>query len=79
MTTISIEGGTVLVSPGVYKYSYDDVEGFHTITFTASQKPKVGDSVVDGVLVPLVGFKINGDVSRWLPASYDTWPDKPPV
>lgn len=73
---ISIENGTIKLSEGVYRYDYSDVSGTHSETFTASQTPQIGDSIDAGVLVPLVGYKINHDVSKWVSEDWDTWPKR---
>lgn len=75
MTTISIEGGTTHLGGNLYRYEYGTVDGRMAVLFTAPRKPKIGDKVVDGVWEALVGYKINGDVSRWLPEDFDTWPN----
>jgi hypothetical protein len=76
MATISIEGGTTYLGNNVYRYQYGTVDGIVSIDFTASQKPKVGDMIVDGVFVPLLEWKINDDKSRWICHDEETWPIK---
>ena len=60
----------------MYKYTYALSSGVVTEQFTASQVPKIGDSINAGVLVPLVGHLINQDHSKWLPVEYDEWPER---
>lgn len=76
MATISIEGGTTYLGNNLYRYQFGTVDGIVTITFTASQKPKIGDMIVDGVWVPLTEWKINNDTSLWQCHSESTWPEK---
>jgi hypothetical protein len=62
MATISIEGGcTRIQGTNSYTYRYTDSTTEYLIVFTAVAVPKIGDSIVDGVHVPLVGYKINND------------------
>lgn len=75
MATIKIQSGCVQLEGNDYIYRYTDKEGEHTVVFTASQVPKVGDSITDGVLVPLVGYDINQDHSKWIKNPPDTWPE----
>ncbi len=75
MSTVKIQGGCVQLEGNDYIYHYTDKEGEHSVVFTASQVPKVGDSITVGVLVPLVGYDINQDHSKWLPPQIDTWPE----
>lgn len=75
MATIKIQGGCTQLEGNDYVYHYTDKEGEHTVVFTASQIPKVGDSITDGVLVPLVGYDINQDHSNWIRHHPDTWPE----
>lgn len=73
--TITIEAGVAKIADLLYVYRWNDVGGIHEVTFTSDEVPKVGDSIENGVLVPLVGYKINDDHSKWLPDQYDYWPD----
>lgn len=61
MATISIEGGCTRISGNSYSYRYSDSTTEYLIVFTAVEVPQIGDSIVDGVHVPLVGYKINND------------------
>lgn len=62
-----IEAGTWHIEGNTWGYRYGDAEGDHVIVFTAEPgvKPRIGDSIEAGVHVPLVGYIINGDVSKW--------------
>jgi hypothetical protein len=60
---ISIEAGCAKI-PGTtnsYLYRYSDNAGNHVVVFLANKIPEIGDSIENGVLVPLVGYKINND------------------
>lgn len=62
MATISIEAGCDRIeNTSSYIYRYSTVEAEYVVVFVAAQVPKIGDSIVDGVHVPLVGYKINND------------------
>lgn len=54
MALIRIDGGTTKLQNGFYQYSVSDAAGYHLYTFSASQKPILGDSIdtTAGVLVP---------------------------
>lgn len=54
MAGIKIQGGCVLVDriTNTYKYVYDDSAGTHILLFTASKTPILGDTILNGVLVP---------------------------
>lgn len=62
---VLIENGVKHVNWGAlpmnFVYEYEDNAGVHQVAFTATQWPKIGDSIdtAAGVLVPLVGYKIN--------------------
>lgn len=71
---ISIEGGCILVGPNLWEYRYNDNDGFHTIVFPSSLQPKIGDDLVNGVLVVRTTPKINADYSKWIPPEQDVWP-----
>lgn len=59
---VSIEGGCVFnLDENEWEYRYEDTDGFHYVWFSSLVTPKIGDTIVDGVLVPLVGYKINND------------------
>ena len=59
--SVSIEAGCTKIGPNRYIYIYDLNEGLEAISFNSTTTPKIGDTIVDGVLVPLVGYKINND------------------
>lgn len=65
MAILLIENGCInsLDAANTWFYDYEDNAGSHRITFTSSQRPKVGDSInLDTFsLVPLVGYRINND------------------
>ena len=62
MTTISIEAGcTRIPNTDSYVYRYTDNDAEHVVVFLAVEVPQIGDSIVDGTHVPLVGYKINND------------------
>lgn len=62
MTTISIEAGCDHIGDSdSYVYRYTTNAGENVIVFQAVAVPKIGDSLIDGVHVPLVGYKINND------------------
>ena len=62
MSIISIEGGCFFVPlKQMWCYRWEDTEGWHAEYFMSMTTPKIGDTIVDGVLVPLVGYKINND------------------
>lgn len=73
MANVSIEGGCTrisnlyAVSPHMWKYHYTTSDGDFTEFFTApvGTVPKIGDRIVDGVLVPLTTVKSNQDHSKW--------------
>lgn len=76
MLPISIEGGCVHLEEDLWVYRWNDNAGLHEYIFEAGPNtPRVGDSIVNGYLVPLVGWKINTDTSKWQETSYDTWPE----
>lgn len=74
MPTISIEGGCVQLGDTLWEYRWGDVDGEHRVQFSSVGKPKIGDKIVDGALVPLIGYKINGDTSRWQEQRDEEWP-----
>lgn len=49
-----------------WMYIYEDINGVHEVDFTATQQPKIGDSIDLGTfsLVPLVGYRINNDPGK---------------
>lgn len=62
--SVIIEGGCwpyKYENSNVWVYEYEDTEGDHFLVFYSDTKPKIGDTIVNGVLVPLVGYKINND------------------
>lgn len=60
--SVSIEGGCVFYpARNQWLYQYEDTDGWHSVIFNAATTPKIGDTIVDGVLVPLVGYKVNND------------------
>jgi hypothetical protein len=62
MATISIEAGCArILNTNSYVYRYSDNVGNHVVVFQANRIPEIGDSIVNGVHVPLVGYKINND------------------
>lgn len=73
MSNVSIEGGTYKLSSEngvdtyVYRHTYKDVEA--VTVFTATDVPKIGDSIQDGVHIPLEGYKINQDKRKWIDQS----------
>ncbi len=75
MATVSIEGGCVNLGGNTWVYKWSSVTGFHENVFTSAEgvNPKVGDSIVDNVLVPLVGYKTNQDHSRWIKYPPETY------
>lgn len=79
MATISIEGGTdrpePLLYPNSWRYRWTDNGGPHEVIFQSFDGvvPKVGDSIVNGVLVPLVGIKSNQDHSKWVHEHRDSY------
>jgi hypothetical protein len=79
MATISIEGGTKQLSATTYRYEYGTVNGIVRVDFTAPRKPRIGDSIVDGVFVPLTEWKINNDTSLWQCHDEYSWPEKLPA
>jgi hypothetical protein len=59
---IRIEGGcTQSMSTGKWTYIYADTDGVHMVDFTAAQRPVIGDTIENGVLVPKSGYIINND------------------
>jgi hypothetical protein len=59
--TFEIQGGTVYIEEvGLWMYQYGTVYGTVLVFFQAMQKPKVGDFIVDGQLVPRTTPKIVG-------------------
>lgn len=47
-----IDGGVTELEEGVWVYQHISHEGVFSVSFSASQKPQLGDMVVNGVLVP---------------------------
>lgn len=89
MAAIRIEGGVVAIGENLWRYDYTDNEGIHSLSFTGAQRPVLGDSVANGVLVPrttttdqLHGLPntqpapiINNDPGMQKPSCTDnTWP-----
>lgn len=74
-SSIEIEGGVISHGANVYEYRYGTVDGFFSITFTSTTRPKIGDKIVDGINVPLEGYEINQDKSRWIKTPPDVWPE----
>ena len=76
MQEISIEGGCSRVEGDIFSYHWSDNDGFHTVLFdTFGIAPKIGDKVVNGQLVPLIGYKINDDTSHWRSYEDHEWPN----
>lgn len=76
MTYIKIEGGCVQNAlTGVWTYYYEDTAGFHEVSFTASRRPKIGDTIQNGILVDAVLPQSNQDKSKWQTVDYQEWPD----
>lgn len=73
-STISIEAGCVFLGNNTWEYRYGDNDGQHKIVFQSVIKPKIGDTLVDGVLIIRTEPKINEDYSKWLPPEQDVWP-----
>ena len=66
----SIEGGTTRLiyneeGSSTYVYHFTYKSGEYSIVFLSNTIPKIGDKIVNGVLAPLVGAKINNDTSKW--------------
>lgn len=61
MSIISIEGGCEHLFGDLWGYTFNKIDGEHHVVFTSTVVPKVGDTIVGSVLVPLVGYKINND------------------
>jgi len=80
MATILIQNGCMHVTGQMWLYDYEDNAGSHQIYFTATQAPKIGDSIdVDNaVLVPLVGYIINNDpgVAQGQQFEDSEWPSR---
>lgn len=72
---VVIQGGTTKLGDMYYRYDWSDTVGHHVLLFTSATVPKIGDKIVDNVLV-LADLPIsNQDHSKWLPADFDEWPD----
>lgn len=77
MTTVKIEGGTYQnLNTGFWYYDYEDTAGFHSIQFTAHRRPKIGDTIENGVLVDAVLPQSNQDKRNWETVDYQEWPEK---
>lgn len=73
---VTIEGGCTELGEGLWRYDWTTNDGPCCVIFNAGPlKPKIGDTVASGVLIPLEGYKINSDTSRWRPSDYDEWPE----
>lgn len=77
--TTRIDGGCkkILFDSDSWLYEFEDSDGIHTFIFTANGLvPKLGDSIVNGVLVPLEGFIINNDPGKvqHIPIEDGEWP-----
>lgn len=73
---IVIQGGTYQnLQTGVWIYPYTDNAGEHFVTFTAHRTPRIGDTIVNGVLVDAVLPISNQDKSKWLPKQEGEWPE----
>lgn len=75
-TVIEIEGGVISYPNNLYEYRYSTVDGYFSVQFTSTTRPKIGDKIVNGVCVPLEGYEINQDHSRWIPTPQPTWPEE---
>lgn len=78
----SIEGGTYRLSTNsegidTYVYRFTNRQGENTIVFLAAVVPKIGDRIVNGIHIPLVGDKINSDTSKWNEYYSHRFPDTP--
>ena len=83
MALILIENGCKHVNWGAtpmnFIYEYEDNAGVHQVAFTATQTPKIGDSIdtTTGVLVPLVGYTINNSPGMQKPCEDEgEWPSR---
>ena len=84
MALILIENGCKHINWGAtpmnFIYEYEDNAGVHQVAFTATQTPKIGDSIdtTTGVLVPLVGYTINNSPGKaqGQPCDDSTWPSR---
>lgn len=76
---ILINGGTYKIADGSWVYPYEDSTGSYKIVFLADVGvvPRIGDSISDGVLVPLVGYKTNNDPGK--AQARKTYPQEWPV
>lgn len=66
-TSVSIEAGCFqVIGTNTWWYVWTDNDGDHQEAFTAYQTPKIGDTIdlVNNILVPLVGYKINNDPGK---------------
>jgi hypothetical protein len=79
MSIVRIEGGCTMIDWGSYPYQFyyewADTAGTHREYFSATQHPAIGDTIVNGQLVPKTGYIINNDPGfqkKHLPKR--TWP-----
>lgn len=62
-----------------WTYEWEDNAGDHFVVFTATQRPKIGDSIDTDTytLVPLVGYIINNDPGMQKPCEDEgEWPSR---
>lgn len=73
---VSIEGGCTELGEGLWRYDWTTNDGPCCVIFNAQDlKPQIGDKVVSGNLVPLEGWKINSDTSKWRKGEDPVWPE----
>lgn len=71
---VSIEGGCIYLGNNLWEYRWGDNDGYHSIQFSSDIAPKIGDEIVNGLLVIRTTPKTNQDHSKWLPPQQDEWP-----
>lgn len=70
----TIENGTISKGGGVYEYINTTNAGTEKITFVSATIPEIGDVIGDDlVLIPLQGYKVNNDTSKWEHHDRETW------
>lgn len=77
-----IQGGTYKIEHGednihTYVYRFSDKAGDHVIVFLAADRPEIGDRIVNGIHVPITGWVINDDTSKWSEYYSIRFPDIP--
>ena len=72
---VIIQGGVTKVSENYYRYDYNSVAGWQTVFFTSALTPRIGDTIVNNVLVRPDVPPINQDKRMWTTPEYESWPD----